>query len=273
MSVSRYANYDNAEDRLKAFTRSAIRTRIMLCLRGNALVISELEGLMGVRASTILHAIKEMIEEGLIVKNSQRYSLSNIGIIQVSIIDQLIDSITVMDDHRDFWLDHDISGIPKTLLTQIGMLGQCEIIKGDPEDPFKQNRILMNEIQHADRISLITPIIIPGYPQLLSEMAWEGKEVDVILTNSLLYRISSGSGLSGMLKDLLNLDEFRLYVVEGPLRVKLAATESLMRLGLVRHDGHYDLNTDFICKGEEGLRWGEALFRHYLAISSPVTHL
>ena len=64
--MSSWNYYDQAENHLKAFTRSAVRTKIMLCLKEGGMTAAELEKEMNIRASTILHAMKEMIEAGLV---------------------------------------------------------------------------------------------------------------------------------------------------------------------------------------------------------------
>jgi predicted transcriptional regulator len=64
--------YDLAETKLKAFTRSAVRTKVMLCLLEKELNAGELEKEMGLRATTILHSIKELSEEKLGHQEGQR---------------------------------------------------------------------------------------------------------------------------------------------------------------------------------------------------------
>ena len=124
--------YDLAENRLKAFTRSAVRTKIMLRLaKSGETTAGELENDMNIRTSTILHAMRDLTDEDLVIKSRHGYSLTNIGKIQALLVDELTSAIVVLDQHKEFWLNHDISGIPPELLTQIGMLVESEILKGD----------------------------------------------------------------------------------------------------------------------------------------------
>ena len=64
--------YDLAEERIKAFTRSSVRAKVFLCLKDGPRTVRYMEKAIGIRTSTILHSIKEMIDVGLIKKNLQR---------------------------------------------------------------------------------------------------------------------------------------------------------------------------------------------------------
>src|SRR5271157_1489074 len=111
--MSAWDYYDQAEDQLKAFTRSAVRTKIMLRLKEGGMTAGELEKEMNIRASTILHAMKEMSEAGLVSKRDISYSLTNIGTIQTILLDELVAAIVLLEQHEDYWLSHDLSGIPE----------------------------------------------------------------------------------------------------------------------------------------------------------------
>jgi len=66
--MSAWNYYDLAEDQLKAFTRSAVRTKIMLCLKDRSMTAGELDKEMNIRTSTILHSMKDLIDTGLVNK-------------------------------------------------------------------------------------------------------------------------------------------------------------------------------------------------------------
>jgi len=154
-------SHDQAEEKLKAFTRSAVRTRIMLLLREEPMSAAQLDEEMGIRASTILHSMREMIESGLVVKAGQIYSLSNIGRIEARMIDDLVGAVVILEKHKDFWLAHDISGIPEDLLVKIGMLGQSQIISADPVALLKVYQTFVEEIRNSKEVYGVSPIIFP----------------------------------------------------------------------------------------------------------------
>jgi len=108
--------YDLAEPKLKAFTRSAVRMKVLLNLLEEEKNVGGLEKELGIRTSTILHSIKEMIEEDIMAKTTKGYALTNVGRIQALVLDELVSTIVTLDQHKDFWLTHDISGIPNLSL-------------------------------------------------------------------------------------------------------------------------------------------------------------
>jgi predicted transcriptional regulator len=125
---SKCKRYDLAEDQIKAFTRSGIRAKIMLCLKESPKTAAEMERLLGTRATTILHAIKEMSDADIVERTTSGYALTNIGFIQACILDDLVGCIAALQEHREFWRTHDISGIPVNLQKGIGQLAQSEIL-------------------------------------------------------------------------------------------------------------------------------------------------
>lgn len=143
--------YALAENKLKSFTRSAVRTKVMLCLLKGDLSSSDLEELLGSSATTILHTIKDMIEEKLVAKTPHGYVLTNVGRIQALILEELLGTLIVLDRHHDFWLTHDVSGLPIGLQMKIGMLGKGEILKGNPAAILRTQEFFISEAQKGQR--------------------------------------------------------------------------------------------------------------------------
>ncbi|HQE88469.1 MAG TPA: ArsR family transcriptional regulator, partial [Methanothrix sp.] len=107
--------YDLAEEDLKSFTRSSIRTKVMLTLLEGGKTAGDLERIMDSRASTILHSIKSLMEGNLVEKRRQEYVLTSIGRVQALMLNDLVNTIVTLNEHRDFWLSHDMSAIPLEL--------------------------------------------------------------------------------------------------------------------------------------------------------------
>ena len=82
MGSSASDRYDLAESDLKSFTRSSIRTKVMLALMEKEMTAGELEKTIVIRTSTILHSIRDLIENNLVNKTARGYSLTNVGRMQ-----------------------------------------------------------------------------------------------------------------------------------------------------------------------------------------------
>lgn len=264
--------YDLAETKLKAFTRSAVRTKVMLCLleggqnageqNAGELNAGELEMEMGLRATTILHCLKELSEEKLVTKRDRGYRLTNIGRIQAIILEELIGTIVVLDRHWDFWMIHDLSDIPVKLQMNLGMLVQCQLIKSDPTSLLKSHERFLAELTKSKKIHSVSPIIVPGHTEVISRAVEDGAGVELILTPAVYSAMLKEHSYS--LKRLLQSDNSHLYILKREIKIALTVTDSLISLGLYRLDDGYDLANELFCEKETSRAWGMELFNYYL---------
>ncbi|HPT37637.1 MAG TPA: winged helix-turn-helix domain-containing protein [Methanothrix sp.] len=260
--------YDLAEPDLKSFARSTIRTKVMLTLLEGSKTIGELERRMNTRSTTILHSIKSLMESRLVEKKQLGYSLTNIGKIQAILLDELVDTIVTINENQDFWLLHDLSGIPLELQKRIGMLGQGEIIKDAPETPLKSLDYFIATLSDSKEIRGVSPVLLTGYPEAIAHVVKNGAFVELILTKPVLNATIVEQ--KELLKELLDTDNFKLYSIEADLNISFTVTESFLNLGLSRIDGSYDLGADLVYCVESAIIWGNMLFDHYRHLSKNV---
>jgi len=254
--------YDMAEASLKSFTRSRVRTKTLLSLREGPKSTSDLEKELGIRNTTILHAIKEMAGSNLVAKDGKGYGLTNVGKIQAYRLDDMIDFVFALEEHRDFWQTHDISGIPTDLLKRISMLAHSEIIASDSFDPLKTQNYFLKEIIKSKQIFGVSPIIMPNFAMLIATLVEKGSDVNLILTANVLRIVYRD--YSHLLRELQNYDNFNLYSIDEVVTTAFTVTDTILNFGLFRIDGGYDLGSDLICRGDEAIKWGMELFRFYL---------
>lgn len=263
--------YDLAEPDLKSFTRSTIRTKVMLTLLDGSKTIGELERCMNTRSTTILHSIKSLMESNLVEKKQLGYSLTNIGKIQAILLDGLVDTIVTINENQDFWLQHDLSGIPLELQKRIGMLGRGEIIKDAPETPLKSLGYFIATLSDSKEIRGVSPVLVAGYPEAIAHVVKKGAFVELILTKPVLNATIAEQ--KELLKELLDTDNFKLYSIDPDVNISFTVTESFLNLGLSRMDGIYDLGADLIYCGKSAIAWGNMLFDHYRNLSKLITKM
>jgi predicted transcriptional regulator len=68
---------------------------------------------LGLHQSSVSHALKELMEGGLVIKKGKGYLLSNVGIIQKNAQKWMVSTLRCLKDHKDFFLSHDLRGIPQ----------------------------------------------------------------------------------------------------------------------------------------------------------------
>lgn len=261
--------YDLAEEHLKSFTRSKVRTKVLLSLLDGDMTASELEQKLGSRVTTILHAIKEMTESDLIERGTQSsYSLTNLGKMHGQGLIHAINFALVLENHKKFWLTHDISGIPPHLLENIGMLAQSEMVEADPTSILKTTEYFVSELKKSKSIKGVSPFILPVYPDTIAEVAKSGGEIDLILTKSVIEVLFRD--YASMIKEARKYDNVVIRRLDKEISIGFTITDSLLSLGLYRLDGSYDLGSDLICIGNSAVSWGKQLFSYYKEISKPL---
>lgn len=259
--MSAWSKCDLAEDQLKAFTRSAVRMKTLLCLLEDDMDSGDLEKKIGTRASTILHTIKDLTEKELVIRSKRGYTLTNIGRIQAMLLEDLVEAIVALDQHKEFWLTHDLSGIPTELQKRVRVLINSELVTQEPADILKSHEYFLQKLMQAKEIYGVSPIIAPGHAEVIREAIKNGARVELILTDNIL-KIAAKEN-PDLLGDLLKHDNFRLYHLDEDVKVAFTVTDSLLSLGMYRLDGGYDLGRDLFCTEEEALAWGMRLFEHY----------
>lgn len=258
--------YDFAEQQLKSFTRSKVRTQVMLSLLDGGMTASDLEKKLGIRVTTILHAIKEMVELNLVDKDTQSsYYLTNLGEIQGYRVISMINSALILEEHKQFWLTHDISGIPPYLLQNIGMLAQSEMVKSDPASLLKAMEYFVEGLKKSTLIRGVSPFIIPSFPETILEVAKNGVDIELILTTKVLQALLKD--YAAAFREVSEYDNLVIRRLDQEVTIGFTVTDTFLSLGLSRLDGHYDLGSDLICIGEAAVSWGKQLFDYYKKMS------
>jgi len=265
-----YDKYELAEKQLKSFTRSKIRTKVLLCLKDADKNVGELEQEIGSRNTTILHAIKDMIEVDLITRSSKGYHLTNLGKMQAHLLDYMINFAASLDENREFWLTHDISGIPLELIQKIGMLVQSDVVTADHVALLKAQEYFMEKVIDSKEVFGVSPIIIPGYAETIIKCVESDAKVELILTDNIIDIVFKEHKNS--IQTLVNFENFNLYRIKNDVKVAFTVTEEHLYLGLFRLDGSYDMGNDLFCTGKNSTMWGKELFNYYRDIAELVKY-
>ena len=92
---------------------ASLKGRVMECLdRGESVTTRALSQKLSLHQSSISHILKELMEADLVIKKGKGYLLSNIGTIQKNTVAWMGMTLRCLNDHKDFFLSHDLSGIP-----------------------------------------------------------------------------------------------------------------------------------------------------------------
>ena len=241
---------------------SDLRRGILVSLREGEKALSELRDALGISSTTAIHALRELEKDNLIFQNTDRtYALTKIGeVISLKLTD-FMDAIDVLKKHEDFWLTHDLCGIPPHLLEKIGWLRDSAIIEAPATDVLKVFTNFVDILKNAKVIRGVTSMFIPDFGSLLKELTIE-KNVDVKL-------ILAEEILEGLNKEILERifahksSKLKLYRMKEEMKVAFTVTDYLLSFGLFNIDGTYDWSRDLICYHREAIEWGRELFEWY----------
>ncbi len=255
----------NSENVLKMIVTSNVRYRVLLALSEGAKSLGEIQMQVGSTKSTISHALSDLEDEKLITQDSEtkKYKLTNVGWLIYLQIKHVTSSLESIKRFEDFWLSHDLSGIPEELLIRIGDLKDSELHVTTPEHLKLPHEIYIELIKTSKWIKGVSPILFSDYPQEFLGLAF-GKEVDIeiITTKSVYERLIKLSPPEAVEK-VKNIPNVKLYVVEENPKVAFTVTNNFLSLGLFLPDGTYDMMSDLISKTEKAKKWGIDLFEYY----------
>jgi predicted transcriptional regulator len=123
-----------------------------------------------------------------------KINTDNTTVLHAIKLDELVSTVATIGQQKNFFLNHDIGGIPVEQLRTIGMLYQDEPLISDTTAPFSRQAYLIRELNEAREIHCISSIIAPGYPEAIVNATRDGARVDLVLTDSVLRIIQRDYG-------------------------------------------------------------------------------
>jgi len=247
---------------------SDLRRNILMSLYDDKKSVGHLRDELEISSTTAIHALKELEKYNLTFQDKDKnYLLTNIGrIIAVKLLD-FNDAAEVLEKHKGFWLEHDMSGIPKHLIEKIGWLKDSKLIKDTDTEILKAHLNYINLLKNAKEIRGVSSIYIPEFASLYKELATEMVDVRLILSKDVIAKIDET-----ILNQITigNNSNFNLFVMNMNLKAAISVTDYFVSLGLFRMDGTYDYSNDLISYSKEAITWGNEFFDHYARLSERV---
>ncbi|WP_297535531.1 winged helix-turn-helix domain-containing protein [Thermococcus sp.] len=255
----------NTDNVLKMILTSNVRYRVLLAISERPKTLGEIHEEVGSTKSTISHALSDLMEEKLITQDpeTKKYYLTNLGLLVSGQIRSMIDALEVIKSFEDFWLAHDLSGIPEPLLLRIGDLKGAKIHRVTPESLRPPHQVFMELLKTSEWVKGVSPILFTDYPREFMSLALEkGVDIEIITTPKVYEKLieMSEPEVVGLVKEAPNV---RLYIIEENPKVAFTVTNNFLSLGLFFPNGTYDMTSDIIATTERAKRWGIELFEHY----------
>ncbi len=271
ISSIRERNARNIHKALHIAVCSELRRNTIIALREGMMPLSELRAELAVSSTTAIHALRELEKHNLVFQDERRYyGLTKIGeIVALKLID-FTDAVAVLKKYEDFWLTHDLSGIPPHLLEKIGRLKDSILIEAPVTDLFKVHSSYIDMITKAKEIKGVSPIFVPELTFVYETVTIKKKsDVQLIVTREVLDKILDAIDNESFKKSIKD-GSLKLYIVKGDVKVAFTVTDYCLSFGLFNLGGTYDWNRDLRNYSKEAIEWGEELFEWYLKRSERV---
>jgi predicted transcriptional regulator len=262
----------NIRNTLHLAACSDLRRRILITLENGKKPLRELRAPLGVSATTAIHALRELEKGKLIFQAEDRcYALTKIGEIMVLKLVDMMAVIEVLKKHEDFWLVHDLSGIPLHLLDRIEVLSNSSLVADTSTDIFKSHTTLLQILETANEVKGIYPIFHLEYLKIFEELVKRRRiDVELIVTNDVLESIVGLVETEEAYKRFLHEPNLSLFAMDDGIKLALTLTDSIFYLGFFADNGVYDRNSALISDDEKALSWGRELYEHYRKLSTVV---
>ena len=248
---------DIASRCVKLVACSDLRRDIVSILLEGKKPLSEIRERLEVRSSTAIHALRELERENIVLQYEDRdYGLTSIGKIIAKKVVDLADTAEVLKKHEEFWLSHDLTGIPEQFLDRIGELRESYLVKIDSLSlPHKYFTELLAK---STCIKGVSPIFFEDYPNVFAQLIAQGTSIELILTEPVFEKAVEMVGEEAI-KEFENLKIYRI----DDLKIAFTVTDKFLSVGLFTPDGRYDVTMDLVSEDKKALRWGLDLFEYF----------
>ncbi len=216
----------------------------------------------------MLPQIKILEREGLIVKEDQRFRLTDSGQIVAYHLEQFDRTLSVIDQQKKYWKEHDIGGLPQEFFLRLGELKKARINEAGTEEILKPHAQSLDMIMKSKKVSGISPVVHPVYPELFRTLAQDGREVSLIFSKNAYTKTKKD--YYHLLLGGLQYENAHLSVFEDDMRFSTIVTESNLSMELFTKTGLFDSKQDLVSGDPMALKWGEDIFSYFFDRSHPV---
>lgn len=237
------------------------RKDVLLLLEEGPKTGDEIKTALNVNSTSIMPQIKKLKEGRLIVQDDRNtYRLSEMGEIVVEKMEPLLNTVRVFEENYDYWINHDFTAIPESLLNRIDELGNYFMLEPDLNRLFEIPEDFRSNLLESRRIKMFLSYFNPLHVEMYLELAKKGAEICLILTEPVFERMKADYYED--LKFLVESKNVEIYICDKNVTLKDVVTERFCSLVLFDKKGKFD-HQRLMSFDESALKWCEELFLYY----------
>ncbi len=237
------------------------RKDVLLLLEEGPKTGDEIKTALNVNSTSIMPQIKKLKEGRLIVQDDRNtYRLSGMGEIVVEKMEPLLNTVRVFEENYDYWINHDFTAIPESLLNRIDELGNYFMLEPDLNRLFEIPEDFRSNLLESRRIKMFLSYFNPLHVEMYLELAKKGADICLILTEPVFERMKADYYED--LKFLVESKNVEIYICDKNVTLKDVVTERFCSLVLFDKKGKFD-HQRLMSFDESALKWCEELFLYY----------
>lgn len=247
---------------LKFLSNSEIRLKILVDLYDGPLKVRDITRHSLLSYSSISSNLHRLCNEGFVEKSNNSFQLTNLGLIYISVLMDFQDSIAILTNYADFWLDHVIDSFSMDDLTKLSVLEGSELIKCNSTDIYKTHKEFKRTFKNSQHLKVIFPYLHPEYPKLIRRLVLKGIDVELIVPKNILMNFVKDIG-KDVVKNGIEQGNFTLKYIDEQIKIALAISNKFISIGLFKNDGTYDQNRLLLSDKEKAIDWGLDIFKSF----------
>ncbi len=229
--------------------------------------MEEIKTLLDVSPTAILPQIKRLTDSNLVIQKNGSYELTDMGDQIFKKVQSLVNVLTLLEKDN-YWVEHDLSGIPQYLLEKIGYLKDCNLVKTDPSQIFEPNTELLNFFSSSRYLMIFSSFYRPEFLPLYSKLARMDSEITLIFTESVLEKILHN--YERKIKKIASMQNTELFVCNDGIKLaELLISDRGMVISLFDRNGRF-YHDYMYCSEPQAMGWARELFEFYKSRASQV---
>ena len=240
--------------------RSQKRRDLLLLLGEEPRTMEEIKTLLDVSPTAILPQIKRLTDSDLVIQKNGSYELTDMGDQVFKKAQSLVNVLTLLEQ-ENYWIEHDLSGIPQYLLDRIGDLKDCKLVEADPSQIFEPSTELLNFFSSSRYLMVFSSFYRPEFLPLYSKLGRLESDVTLIFTESVLEKILHN--YERKIRKLAKLQNTELFVCnDGVKLAELIVSDRGMIISLFDSNGRF-YHDYMSCSEPKAINWARELFEFY----------
>ena len=156
--------------------------------------------------------------------------------------EHFLNSLISLEANADFWIKHDFTPIPDTLLSRIQELKDCRVIRDEHEHIFDSHKTFQDNVLASTRFMGFSSIFLPSYLKMFLELARKKIQISMIVTSNVFFKIKNE--YEGEFEELLSYGNASFHVYNYA-KISFVVTDSFFSLSLFSKMGHMTLEAIF----------------------------